>query len=156
MRQFGGLVITKWAWLLTKAGSGESAVESLQCSCALCTMIQSHVLQFGPGGVSGDFGSKGCALVSTCFTETDFPVSIEDQLLDTSQALRIVIGFQDQVSHTLTVELVLQRQASCMSLRDCQAHALNKTNFEQNVSSGTKNEENQRWEVALYHAFFDR
>ena len=78
VRLFGRLVITKRAWLFTKAGSGESPVESLQCSRALCAMIQSHVPQFGPGGVSGDFGSKGCALVSTCFTETDFPVSIKD------------------------------------------------------------------------------
>ena len=52
--------------------------------CALCAMIQSHVSQFGPGGVSGDLGSNGCALVLTCFTETGFPVSIKDQLLDTS------------------------------------------------------------------------
>ena len=48
-----------------------------------------------PGGVGGDFGSKGCALVLTCFTEIGFPVSIEDQLLDTPLTLRIVIGFKD-------------------------------------------------------------
>ena len=38
MRWFGGVILTERAWLLTEAGSGESAIQSLQCSCALCAM----------------------------------------------------------------------------------------------------------------------
>ena len=60
MRWFSGVIVTERAWLLTKAGSGESAIQSLQCRCALCAMIQGHVPQFGPSGMSGNFGSKGC------------------------------------------------------------------------------------------------
>ena len=38
MRLFSGVVVTERTWLLTEAGSGES-------------VIQSHVPQFGPGGM---------------------------------------------------------------------------------------------------------
>ena len=38
MRWFGGVILTERAWLLTEAGSGESVIQSLQCSCALCAM----------------------------------------------------------------------------------------------------------------------
>ena len=43
----------------TEARCSESAIQSLQRSCALCAMIQSHVPQFGPCGMGGNFGSKG-------------------------------------------------------------------------------------------------
>ena len=83
LRWFGGVVVTERAWLLTEAGSGESVIQSLQCSCALCAIIQNYVSQFGPGGMSGNFGSKGCTLVLTCFTETGFPVRHKNQLPST-------------------------------------------------------------------------